>query len=91
MVKATKTKKQKTTLEILETIFGGLTYDTVFKKFFTDMTDVCSIILSEILRIRILPKNMIFINTELLGETKDRKKSFLDLEVKLPSGEHIII
>ena len=71
--------------------FGGLTFDVVFKKFFTEKVDIVSILLSEILNIDIRKEDITFINIEHTGETKTKKSSYIDLEVKLSSGEEIII
>ena len=76
--------------EIYNEVFGGLTSDVVFKKFFRDKTDIVSKLLSEILNVDIKEDDITYINIEHVGD-KDEKKSLLDLEVKLPSGEYIII
>ncbi|MFI3307449.1 MAG: hypothetical protein R3Y21_02675, partial [Mycoplasmatota bacterium] len=63
----------------------------MFKKFFTEQKEILAKLISEIINIKIKQEDINFINIEHMGNTKDNKKSLLDLEVKLPTGEYIII
>ncbi|MFI3307418.1 MAG: PD-(D/E)XK nuclease family transposase, partial [Mycoplasmatota bacterium] len=63
----------------------------MFKKFFTEQKEILAKLISEIINIKIKQEDINFINIEHMGNTKDNKKSLLDLEVKLPNGEYIII
>ncbi|MFI3308070.1 MAG: Rpn family recombination-promoting nuclease/putative transposase [Mycoplasmatota bacterium] len=63
----------------------------MFKKFFTEQKEILAKLISEIINIKIKQEDINFINIEHMGNNKDNKKSLLDLEVKLPTGEYIII
>lgn len=71
--------------------FGGLTYDVVFKQFFTNKLDIVSRLLSEIINMNINQEDITFLNIEHVGSSKKTKNSLLDLKVKLPNEDYIII